>query len=366
MNPVHPLSGVEWDALAENHPAATPFHSSAWARVLLETYAFQPFYLVEHRHGEIVGGLPLMEVRGLTGRRRGVSLPFSDSCLPLTPRSTGGPPAMPACAPPPSGGAGSLDRQADQSPLLRAAINLGRDRGWRSLEMREATAWMAGSAPSVQFYGHAIPLAGGEEAVVERFSSAARRALRKADAAGLLVTQGNDQAAMRTYYQLHGLTRRRHGLPPQPWGFFERLQRHVLGPGRGFVILARVGDRPVAGAVFLIHGASALYKFGASDEHFHGLRPNNRVFLEAIRVCIARGCAMLDLGRTSLGNEGLRRFKTGLGAMERAVPYLRYDLRTGCTVETPDRASGWHATVFRFLPAPAAAWLGERLYRFAA
>jgi len=33
---------------------------------------------------------------------------------------------------------------------------------------------------------------------------------------------------MGEYYRLHCLTRKRHGLPPQPTGFFQKIQEHII------------------------------------------------------------------------------------------------------------------------------------------
>ena len=46
----------------------------------------------------------------------------------------------------------------------------------------------------------------------------------------------------------------------------------MLANGKGCVALARHGDVPVAGAVFLHFSQGALFKFGASDEAFQHLR----------------------------------------------------------------------------------------------
>ena len=107
----------------------------------------------------------------------------------------------------------------------------------------------------------------------------------------------------------------------------------------------------MAAAVFLHQGRQALYKFGASDYGFQHLRPNNLVMWEGIRQCAARGCGRLHFGRTSLANEGLRRFKLGFGAREEEIKYCKYDFRAGRFVTDVDRAEGWFNRVFRLSAA---------------
>lgn len=355
---VDPRQEPGWDYQVSSHPGATVFHSSGWARVLVESYGFHPCYFVRRVEGGIAGAWPVMEVCTPLRPRRGVSLPFTDSCKPMSAEDPAPSPAPPVSA--------SLEEAARRDPLLGEALRMGRSRGWRSIEFREAEAWTGSVAPSVMFYGHTINLCGGEEAVWDRCASAVRRAVRKADAGALRCVIATDELAMKTYYGLHCLTRRRHGAPPQPYRFFDRIRHHLIQQGQGFVVLAMKEDLAVAGAVFLRWGRKALYKFGASNEEFQALRPNNLVFREAIRSCIDRGCESLDLGRTSLDNAGLRRFKLGWGASERMIPYYRFDLGSGRVEPTPDMTSGWQAQIFRRLPLPLSRLIGRLTYRFAA
>jgi len=70
----------------------------------------------------------------------------------------------------------------------------------------------------------------------------------------------------------------------------------------------------------------------------------------------------LHLGRTSLANEGLRRFKLSLGASEEAVRYCRYDFSSKRFVSDVDRAEGWFNPVFARLPLPLLRLTGRILY----
>jgi lipid II:glycine glycyltransferase (peptidoglycan interpeptide bridge formation enzyme) len=153
-----------------------------------------------------------------------------------------------------------------------------------------------------------------------------------------------------------------HGVPPQPFRFFAALQRHVLAPGLGWVISARWRDHLVAGAVFLHFGRHAVYKFGASDRQFQHLRPNNLLMWDAIKWHAARGYASLHFGRTSLANEGLRRFKVGFGSREERLDCFHYHFGRAAYVTTPDRAESPLNAVFRRLPLPVLRWVGAALY----
>jgi hypothetical protein len=68
------------------------------------------------------------------------------------------------------------------------------------------------------------------------------------------------------------------------------------------------------------------------------------------------------LGRTSLSNEGLRRFKISLGALEETVQYCRYDFSSEQFVKDIDRVEGWFNRVFARLPLPLLRLSGTLLY----
>jgi len=128
-------------------------------------------------------------------------------------------------------------------------------------------------------------------------------------------------------------------------------------------VLARADKRVVAAAVFFQFGKKAIYKFGASDDRFQQLRANNLVFWKAIQALAENGVVELDFGRTSLGNEGLRRFKLGWGSQESRLDYFKYDFRSKRFAKGCDRASGWQTRVMGVLPRVMCRWVGTMFYR---
>jgi hypothetical protein len=335
---INPLEQPGWDGLLAGRPDAWFFHATAWARVLKGTYGHQPVFAAQFAGGQLRGLLPIMEVSSPWTGRRGVSLPFTDFCHPL--------------------------KTQGQAPgeLHKMAMDQGRARGWRYLECRSSDEDWPGSSPSLIFYGHEVDLGAGGNALFKNLEGSVRRGVKKAEAAGVRVQVENSPESVETYYALHCQTRRRHGLPPQPFRFFASIQEQMLQAGLGFIATARWQDKPVAALVFLLQEGKAMYKFGASDYAFQHLRPNNLLMWEGIRECARRGCARLHLGRTSVGNEGLRRFKLGFGAREQEIKYCKFDFRAGRFVADVDRAEGWFNRVFACLPPPLLRLAGRLLY----
>jgi len=332
-----PLNYPGWDSLLSAHGHASFFHSLAWARVLHDTYGHQPSYICRIADSRLQALLPIMEVSSWLTGRRGVSLPFTDVC-----------PALKSAP-------------ADHA-FYNVALETGRERRWRYFESRNNSDDWPGAQPSVSFYGHTIDLQGGEEAVFKRFSSALRRGIRKAQDQGVQVEFDARPETISLYYSLHCRTRRKHGVPPQPFRFFESIGRHVFGPGQGFVAVARLASKPIAAAVFFHHGHQAFYKFGASDYRLQHLRPNNLLMWEAMKRFAAEGFEFVHLGRTSLSNEGLRRFKLGLGAAEETIRYAKFDLKREAFVRDIDRSEQPIKRLFGYLPSSLFRLVGRLLY----
>ena len=123
------------------------------------------------------------------------------------------------------------------------------------------------------------------------------------------------------------------------------------------------GAQTVAGAVFCCFGDRAMYKFAASDSAYARSRANNLVLWHAIKQLIQTGFKVLDFGRTSLANDGLRRFKLSWGAKEELITYVRLDSSSGrWTSCRGDRHSDWYSHLSRHLPIRLNNLLGGMIY----
>ena len=334
MQPVNPLDHPDWDAPLTRRPDFSFFHGAAWTKVLVETYGFTPVWLAAEN---VL--LPLMEVDSWLTGRRGISLPFTDDCAPL----------------------GATEK--DFQPLFQNAVEFGKSRGWKSIELRGGREFFGEAPASLSFYGHSLNLVADEKTLFEKMDSSARQAVRKAEKDGVTVEVSQNEAAIADFYALQCQTRKRHGLPPQPFQFFLNIARHVLSQNQGVVVLASQHGEKIAGAVYFFLGGRAIYKYGASDFRWQHLRPNNLVMWLAMKWLARNGATTLHLGKTSLANEGLRRFKLNLGAVEQRIEYVKFDLQANRFMVETDGVAGWHNRVFRALPTGLSRRAGELLYK---
>jgi len=67
---------AQWEAYVNTHPDATFFHRAGWKRVIEAAFGHRTHFMLAERGGEIVGVLPLAEIRSrLFGHSLG-ALPF--------------------------------------------------------------------------------------------------------------------------------------------------------------------------------------------------------------------------------------------------------------------------------------------------
>lgn len=335
---VDPLSGGDWDSEVLAHPRHSIFHRTAWAKVLAESYGHRPFYL---KHVSATGGhalIPLMEVSSPVTGRRGVSLPFSDFAGPLW--------------------SGDTNPEEVFGGIIRLAV----DRRWRHFDIRFTEVIPSGAEPFTSYEGHVLDLTQGENGIEAGLEPSVRRAIRKAGRSGLGISIETGPAAVAAFYGLHCETRRRHGLPPQPYRFFESIQRNLLECGLGEVVLASLKGKAIAGAVFLRSAGRAVYKFGASGTAHWDLRPNQWVMWHGIRHLVSQGCMGLHFGRTAKGDEGLSRFKQSWGCRTENLDYFRHDTRADRWMAGSKPSPEGHPLVFGKLPLAINRLAGRLIY----
>ena len=339
---VVPIDGARWANFVESCEQAVPFHHPAWAMFLAECYEYEAFALTTtDAEGGITAGLPINEVRSLRGRRRWISLPFTDACEPLA------------------------ETPAALGVLAARLAAIRREAEVEAIEVRAALPVQTAHAHSSAVL-HTLPLGPDHEDVMRAFGRAqVGRGIRKAEREGVTVRCGeasNDLTEI--YYDLHTRTRRRQGVPVQPRRFFELLWERLIEPGLGFVLLAYSGEVPIAGAVFLAWNGTVSYKYGASDPKFWPLRPNNLVFWTAIRWGCENDYTSFDFGRTDTENTGLREFKSSWGATEEPLYYSTIADRP--PLPSTHRLERAAAAVIRRSPLWVCRSAGEVLYKYAA
>jgi hypothetical protein len=335
---INPLERENWDIGLLSNEDYSFFHTAPWASVLHESYGYKPVYFSIHEESHPVAMLPFMEVNSPITGKRGVSLPFTDFCEPI------------------------LSHGDQFEEIFNYVTDYGKKNGWKYIEMRGGQKFFDKREPSERYFGHTLDLAQGIKNISLNLRDSTKRNIKKAEKE-IKVEVTNSAHALHEFYRLNSLTRRDHGLPPQPRYFFNTIYEQILAKRTGIISLATFNNRAIAGNVFFLFGEKAVYKYGASDRYYQHLRANNLVMWKAIEWCCENGYKMLCFGRTEPGNDGLRQFKVGWGTDEHIINYYKYDFRNDSFVKNPPRVSAFQHKIFNKLPIPVLNSIGTLLYK---
>jgi hypothetical protein len=331
-----PLAGTRWDDLLERHPRASVFHSRGWLEALRRTYGYEPIVLTTTERGPLANGLASCRVRTWTARRL-VSLPFSDHCDPL------------------------VDRPDDLSAILGYLADEMKNGRWRSLELRPRSGVPSDLVEGGKYYLHSLDLTPSAERIFEAFHhSSTQRAIRRAEREGVTYEVGTSERLLSCFYGLLRLTRRRHGLPPQPLTWFRNLVA-CLGDGLAIHVASKDGQ-PIASILTVSFKKTMVYKYGGSDASYHPIGGMPFLFWRAIQEAKAHGIEDLDLGRSDPDQPGLVAFKDHLGARRSTLTYYTCpERRKGTVHDGPiSRAA---RRVVAHLPDAALDLTGRLLYK---
>lgn len=336
---IDPTLDPQWDETVSSFADANTFHTSSWAKTLKLSYRYQPLYAVWEKGGQPVCLVPLMEIKSILTGRRGVSLPFTDWCPIIS------------------------DGSLSHSDLLEELMVKGNSRKWKTLELRESEEPVAEDSASSAYLVHELDLKPGEDDLFGQFRGSTKRNIRKAAKLGVTIVEDNSPGGMKEFCRLNVITRRDHGLPPQPAVFFNNLYKNIISQGGGRILLAKHENCTVAASIYLCFNGKALYKYGASDRSQQHLRANNLLMWEAIRRYAGEGARSLHFGKTDSDQSGLLQFKRGWGAEERGLQYHKFRLPKGDLEPYESLTFGIHNRIFSRMPLISLEMIGKLLYR---
>jgi predicted N-acyltransferase len=332
------LDDPRWSDFVNSCVDTFPYHQVAWSQLLAECYSYDPFVVaVVNADGDIVAGMPLMQVSSRLTGRRWVSLPFTDYCPPLCKDSQ------------------CLDILVEYLVSQQEKQSLSRIEAKCVLPSRENVY------KSSDYVRHTIDLSRKFDEVVQGFSRTHKQNTRRASREGLRVKSFACKKALDTFFSLFVETRRRHGVPVQPKRFFDLFWKHIIAKNLGFVMLVYREELPLAGGVFLNDNHALTFKYAASCGAGREHRANNLLAWHAIEIACERGYRLFDWGRTDVSNEGLRIFKDRWGSIE--IPLSYSVISDRAPVAKPALAAGLMSSLLRYTPPFVCESAGKLLYR---
>ncbi len=340
------FSDSRWSTFVEQQTKDSFYYSQAWLDLITQLYGYSMIPLTTaDTTGQITGFLPLCSMHSLLTGRRLVALPFSDYC-PLLAKD-----------------------DVSANGLISQAIRLAQEQGAKYLELRTGVnSELSKRSDFVEgnlYVRWLMPLTADPDAVWSELRKPVQHQIKKSQKLGVQIRIAQSREEMAHYYRLHLQTRsKKHGMPVQPQRFFFGLWDTFAASGAMQLLLAEYQGATIAGIILLASGTTIRYAYGASDEQYLNLAPNNLLIWTAIRLGCAQGYRTLDLGRTACDNQGLMEFKRRWGATMEPLPYYYYPHIAGLAATAE---SSWKyrllTACWKRLPLSIAGSLGGRLYK---
>lgn len=196
--------------------------------------------------------------------------------------------------------------------------------GWKAPRVAE------GFAAGQPQYVFQVPLAGrSQDDLLKGMNQLWRRNIKKADKAGVEVTQGGPED-IKAFHGLYVETAQRDHFTPRPLPYFEKMYAAMANQPSGCcdfrIYNAHHEGDLIASTIWVRVGGHSWYSYGASSTAKRDVRGSNAVQWRMMTDALAAGASVYDLrGITDTldpndPHVGLIQFKTGTGG--EAVEYV--------------------------------------------
>jgi len=331
-----PRDAAVWDAYVAHCPDATFFHRIGWRDILGEQFRHSTHYLLAERDGTLVGVLPLAEVRSRLFGHSLASLPF---CV--------------------YGGPAADDAEATDA-LVAAAERLAMELRVDHLELRNR-APLRPEWPRQELYAtFRKRIQPDIDANMLGIPRKQRAMVRKGANNGLASEIDRDAGR---FFALYADNAHRHGTPPFPRSYFERLLE-AFGDDAEVMTIVDPRGRAVSGVLSFYFRDEALPYYAGDLAEARDLAANDFKYWELMRRACERGLRVFDYGRSKRGT-GAFDFKKNWGFEPQPLAYEYRLLRRQSVPQNNPANPKYRALIalWRRLPIGVANRIGPLLVR---
>jgi FemAB-related protein (PEP-CTERM system-associated) len=272
---VRPLTAgdlARWDVYVHAHPDASFFHRVGWKRVIEDAFGHRTHFLLAERGGEIVGVLPLAEIRSRLFGHSLASLPF--------------------CA---YGGI-LADHDAAYRALDEAAQALARELNVGALEYRNLAPQHAHWPTKDLYVTFKKAIDPDIEANMNAIPRKQRAMVRKGIKAGLV---GEIDADTRRFFDAYSTSVHRLGTPVFSRRYFQLLKDEF---GDDCEVLTITQDGTLIASVLSFYFRDeVLPYYGGGTDTARAVAGNDFMYWDLMRRACERGIKVFDFGRSKRG-----------------------------------------------------------------
>ena len=285
-----------WDRFVFACPDASFFHRIGWREIFEDVLRHRTHYLLAERGEQIVGVLPLVQLKSLLFGHSLVSLPFAVY-----------------------GGVAATDPQA-RTALHRLAIELARELGAEHLELRNVTPAEPEWPRQELYVTFRKALLPDVEANLLAIPRKQRAMVRKGIQREL---RSEIDIGVERFFELYADNQHRHGTPPHSIRYFQALKR-VFGDDCEMMSVLSPQGKAVSGVLSFYFRDEVLPYYAGDFADARELAANDFKYWELMRRACERGLRVFDYGR-SKRDSGSFAFKKNWG-FEPAPLHYEYQL----------------------------------------
>jgi lipid II:glycine glycyltransferase (peptidoglycan interpeptide bridge formation enzyme) len=274
-----------------------------------------------------------------------VSIPFATNCDPL------------------------ISSHEDMRELLDAAIDLSNKLKCPKIEIRtlESSPLVSDDriCGVVHHKCHQLSLEAGPEEIIKTIRRQLRQQIYKSMKNDLVIQTAHDETELDEFYKIYVHSRKRLGLPPQPYNFFKLLWKTFLFSKRITLLLVRYEGQLLAGLIMLkFKGRCSCEYIGTSDGS-KSFNSGHFIFWEAIKSAYSEGYKIFDFGRTGINNEGLMTYKSHWGTEAMDLPQFYYPKELCSSLNSSEESFSYNfiRKISKNVPDPIFQMMGNFLYR---
>lgn len=284
-----------WDAYVEGHPEAAVYHTSALRRFVEEATGHRTMYLMAREGDQVVGALPLVQLKSRIFGNYFVGIPYFNHCGALA------------------------DSPEIRGALCDEAAARAGEAGASHIELRhlgpvEGLGWPCKQSKVEMM----MDLPPTTEALWKGFKAKLRSQIRKPKKLGLYTRVGGLEL-LDDFYVVFARNMRDLGTPVYAKGFFRRFMQAL--PRQTRLIICYYGGVPVGGGLVVGFRDTLEIPWASTVADYNHLSPNMLLYWTTLKYAVEHGYARFDFGR-STPDEGTFKFKVQWGA--RPVPLHWY------------------------------------------
>ena len=285
---------ARWDEFVEKSPDSTFFHKAGWQLVLEQAFGHRGHFLYAEMDSEIVGVLPLAEVKSLLFGHSLVSTPF---CV--------------------YGGVVSSNDEARQA-LIDKACQLADELSVDYLELRNRRQERPDWPCKTLYYRFRKSISENEDENLKAIPRKQRAVVRKAIKLGLESTYDDDH---ERFYTAYSTSVRNLGTPVFSKKYFQVL-REVFADCSDILTITH-NDKLVTSVLSFYFRDEVLPYYGGGTAAARNLKGNDFMYWQLMSDCSKKGIKFFDYGRSKKGT-GSFSFKKNWGFEPEPLYYEYY------------------------------------------